>query len=1333
MRCVKQQAAARGTLRWVLCALAAAWLACAAAMAHGAQEGHCAASRLGHPCPSGDTAGQGPATPVLNLGAGNPIHLATGNKYQREVDLPGPGTHVGLEIVRHYNAMEPRAGPLGRGWTLSYDTRLHAGRADGLVQIAQADGSRADFRCGAACLPAGDARGRLERVRHAASADAETPSEALRSAKAAAGGAPARTAVAVHWRWHWPDGRTLEFDARGWLAHIADAAGHHVRILRDTAAHGAGAIVEVVDERGDALRFTHETGAAGARLARIDTPYGSYVYSHDVPSAPDTGGASPARHPGVAAQPGGRAYRLLAVAHPAGWRREYLYEAPLQAGHPYLLTGMAWRAAPHAAPLRTHSWAYDARGRAVLSTHGDPASPRDRVEIAYLSTPSPGGGLTRVRSRAGSTDFHIVVRGGRPVLLRVEGDGCPGCAAAGLRADYDARGRLIRLDGLHLARDANGGLLGLRDAGSGWPGLSLSFDALRPRGPLLAWSSDATGRETRRRDAAGRVMERRYANGDVWRHAYDDAGRPVEIIMRSADAALRSAIAWKGDRPVRIDHPHERESRRHDARGRLLSRTVHRPALERGDRPYAYRESHAWDDQGRLVRHDLPEGGRLTYDYDADGRIARIAWQHGQLRQELLRAAPGGGYLHANGLRTRGLLRGGHLDTLAVDDPAAPGRAPILLQRLRHDAAGRIAGEILRIGEWQGAYAYGHDDHGRLAAATATLRRHEARRAMEQAWRYAWTAAGDSAALQADDATLVHRPGRDASGLPVEYDGLRLRYGPDRRLWTVMRGGRELARYTHNAYGERIRRRAGGRAQDYLYAFNRLAAIADALPAGGMGVTHRFVHAGWVPVAMISYPRPRPLQNGRGPSPMPVFHAIHADAIGMPHAVTDQAGQLRWRALWSPTGAAIEIGGDLSMPLRQPGHIHDPATGLHDNYLRTYDPRAGHYLEPDPAGPMPHTQAYGYADQQPRRHIDPHGLLLFAFDGTNRDREARTNVALMSDWYADGTAFYHRGPGFASPRMVDAATGGSSPAILETQWRALLREIAARGTAGTVAIDLLGYSRGAALAMHFGNMIADRHRAGRFWTRDPAMGTVTACADLRFMGLFDTVAQFGVLGSRNADYNLAASAEWRWIAHAVALHERRGLFPLTVPPETGRNVITAPFIGAHGDIGGGYLPHPADPERARPGGDLSDVALAWMLKQAEHAGAAFLPPPAAFQRVDNPVLHDERGPRARRADGDRAVLEGGGDTLLAAQGDHARYGDAARADVEAFIQRVQDWTERDDAAIGTVDMDGYRGWLRRTLGLDALPPGAQAAPVPRAADGGPGATGGRALNHGIIP
>lgn len=55
------------------------------------------------------------------------------------------------------------------------------------------------------------------------------------------------------------------------------------------------------------------------------------------------------------------------------------------------------------------------------------------------------------------------------------------------------------------------------------------------------------------------------------------------------------------------------------------------------------------------------------------------------------------------------------------------------------------------------------------------------------------------------------------------------------------------------------------------------------------------------------------------------------------------------------------------------------------------------------------------------------------------------------------------------------------------------------------------------------------------------------------------------------------------------------------------------FLGAHSDIGGGYKE-----------GDLSDVALMWVVKEARLAGVK-LDVPAKYNDVQNPTVHDSIG------------------------------------------------------------------------------------------------------------
>ncbi|HMU17949.1 MAG TPA: DUF6531 domain-containing protein, partial [Thauera aminoaromatica] len=108
--------------------------------------GQCVANNAGNPCGSASGPASQGSTTGQDVGAGNPIDVLSGNKYQQEVDLPALPGILGLEIVRHYNSRRARPGDigaLGSGWRLSYETRLNI--RDDRLEILQADGARVIF------------------------------------------------------------------------------------------------------------------------------------------------------------------------------------------------------------------------------------------------------------------------------------------------------------------------------------------------------------------------------------------------------------------------------------------------------------------------------------------------------------------------------------------------------------------------------------------------------------------------------------------------------------------------------------------------------------------------------------------------------------------------------------------------------------------------------------------------------------------------------------------------------------------------------------------------------------------------------------------------------------------------------------------------------------------------------------------------------------------------------------------------------------------------------------------------------------------------------------
>ncbi|MCL5058255.1 MAG: right-handed parallel beta-helix repeat-containing protein [Actinobacteria bacterium] len=68
-----------------------------------------------------------------------PVNLSTGNFIQEETDVKIPTVGQPLEFTRFYNSLDQNTGPLGKGWTHNYNTRL-AFNSDGSVAVSYADG-----------------------------------------------------------------------------------------------------------------------------------------------------------------------------------------------------------------------------------------------------------------------------------------------------------------------------------------------------------------------------------------------------------------------------------------------------------------------------------------------------------------------------------------------------------------------------------------------------------------------------------------------------------------------------------------------------------------------------------------------------------------------------------------------------------------------------------------------------------------------------------------------------------------------------------------------------------------------------------------------------------------------------------------------------------------------------------------------------------------------------------------------------------------------------------------------------------------------------------------
>jgi uncharacterized protein (DUF2235 family) len=156
---------------------------------------------------------------------------------------------------------------------------------------------------------------------------------------------------------------------------------------------------------------------------------------------------------------------------------------------------------------------------------------------------------------------------------------------------------------------------------------------------------------------------------------------------------------------------------------------------------------------------------------------------------------------------------------------------------------------------------------------------------------------------------------------------------------------------------------------------------------------------------------------------------------------------------------------------------------------------------------------------------------------------------------------------------------------------------------GDHVIDVIGFSRGAAMALDFVNKISSHG------LHHPKTNVVVPAPPIRFLGLFDVVDAFGIanlggpISTVDPVHKLAQPACVQHCFHAMALDERR-------PSFVNHRVDGAYevwFRGVHSDIGGGNN----NPR-------LEYVALRWMYRKAMLCGL-----PIIEANITDSAIHPE--------------------------------------------------------------------------------------------------------------
>ncbi len=127
-----------------------------------------------------------------------------------------------------------------------------------------------------------------------------------------------------------------------------------------------------------------------------------------------------------------------------------------------------------------------------------------------------------------------------------------------------------------------------------------------------------------------------------------------------------------------------------------------------------------------------------------------------------------------------------------------------------------------------------------------------------------------------------------------------------------------------------------------------------------------------------------------------------------------------------------------------------------------------------------------------------------------------------------------------------------------------------------INLSIFGFSRGAALARAFSNRVIENCTP----KEDKLLYDGRYPIRVNFMGIFDTVASFGVPAANVqlpfAERDLIVSPKVEQCVHYVAAHEVRFSFPVDLIRKKGMlansNWIEQTYPGVHSDVGGGYKP-----------------------------------------------------------------------------------------------------------------------------------------------------------------
>jgi len=522
----------------------------------------------------------------------DPVNTATGNYVSDHTDLTVPGRGTGLVFARFYNSLSAAPGPMGLGWTHSYQVGLTVSGADQSAAVRWDDGRVDSYAwSGSKYAPL----------------DAGVYNTLTREGD---GTFTVRQKSQTRWR----------FTAAGRLESITDRNGNAVSLSYD----GDGRLTAVQEPGGRALSLTYD--GAGHIVAVTDSFPRTVTYGYDA------------------------AGRLTSVTDPDGGVEAYTYSADDQ-----LLTatdprGAVYLTNTYDTDRRVVTWQADAKGNRYEFAY-DTATGQTTITDPLGQTSVDAHDvrlfLIRQTDRLGNaTSYTYNDRGDRTGVTDKNGHTTT--------YTFDARGNVTdKADPLGhstaITYDASDNPLTRTDESGGVT--RFTYDE---RGNLLTATDPAGAVTSYTYDAFGQVLTVTDANGGVTTNTYDPAGNLVSVTY-PLGAVTQSTYDAIGRRLTATDPRGFVTAFTYDGAGRVLSTTdpiAHVVAHEydgNGNRTrttdarggvttLAYDANnllttvtdalggvtrHTYDALDRRLTTTDPRGQVTAFEYDAEGRLTK--------------------------------------------------------------------------------------------------------------------------------------------------------------------------------------------------------------------------------------------------------------------------------------------------------------------------------------------------------------------------------------------------------------------------------------------------------------------------------------------------------------------------------------------------------------------------------------------------------------------------------------------------------------------------------------------------------------------------------------